>query len=347
MDSTSSHGHSGHMNLHHFNINTTNMTKMMKNNYLSSDMLLAFITLTLLALTGMVINAILVYVTIGLEKRKSISDYLVIHLTIVDLLTTLPTLIYCCIIFKYNGTGWPMSVMIILCKATVFSLTLFYSITVGTLTLMSIERYRAIIHPMKSRMSGKALIGILILLWLIMSIVPLINISNTQINVHNQYLCVLHNQHQHYVVVLNFSYCVVIGYLIPASIMLFCYNKIIKKLKQGSLIARRSLIASQSNHQKKLAIKILISVSILFILSGIPLVIGLIVHIYMDSKLTALTHADHSIIDSFTLLFWILLQFAPLYNPIIYLAKKKRFWHRSNAQSSKITRISPTTTDTK
>ncbi|RDD37978.1 Neuropeptide FF receptor 2 [Trichoplax sp. H2] len=334
----------GHMGHSSHNNSTMNMTHMMATQ-LPPDIVIAFITLTLLAFIGFIINAILVIIAIRSNHKKTAADGLVAHLSICDLLTTIPTLSYCSVIFVFRGFGWPTQLMNILCKATIFCLTFFYSLTVSTLTLMSIERYRAIIYPMKPRVSRKSLCILLVFMWLLVAIVPALGIKNTAVDPHNGYLCVLQGAHQHYIVVLNFSYCVIIGYIIPACIMLYCYSKIIKKLKQTSLTNRESLrIESQREFQKKRAIKILMAVSVVFILTGIPLVIGLIIHIYMDSKLSQLTHSDHDLINSLTLLFWILLQFAPLYNPIIYFAKKKNFWQNFNHKTDPVLHVSQTVT---
>ncbi|RDD37020.1 Neuropeptide FF receptor 2 [Trichoplax sp. H2] len=315
--------------------------------HLPTDMLIAFITITLLAFLGLTINTILIILMSYSKHTKTAADGLVIHLAICDLLTTIPTLIYCPIILAFNGIGWPIHILSRLCKGVIFCLTTFYSVNVGTLTLMSIERYRAIIHPMKPRISGPKMAVLVIFLWLSVIIVPAIGISNTEADLRTRYLCVLHGAHQHFVVILNFSYYVVVGYIIPACIMSYCYKMIIKKLKQTSLANKNNLrIESKREFQKNLAVKILIAVSIVFILTGIPLVIGLIIHIYMDTKLSHLTHNDRNIINSCTILFWILLQFAPLYNPMIHLAKKKNFWHTLYSKNNRVLPISHSTSPT-
>ena len=167
-------------------------------------------------------------------------------------------------------------------------------------------------------------------MWVLISIMPGIMVPYNIADTNYSYICVIKNFQHNYVMIINSVYFVVLGYLIPGSIMLYCYIKIIKRLRQTSMITCNRLASkneSLGERHKKRVIKTLIAVSFTFSLTGIPLIIALISNIYVTTKIDTFTFSDYQTLSNITYLFGILLLLSPLYNPLIYLAKKKSAWH--------------------
>lgn len=297
--------------------------------YLPEDTVIGFITGGTIASVGFIVNFAVLIMLFRVDGVKSAADALVAHLALSDLLSTIPILIIATVVLATHTPGWSEYYIDWACKLLNFGLMTFYFSTIGTLTLMSIERYRAIIHPLKPRINSKQTAIILLSMWILITIMPGIMIPYNIADVNYSYVCVTKNFQHNYLMIIASIYFVVFGYLIPGSIMLYCYTKIIKRLRQTSLItSNKSSVKTESRGDlhKKRVIKTLIAVSFTFSLTGIPLIIALISNINVTTQVHTFTSTDYQALSSITFLFSILLLLSPLYNPLIYLAKKKPIW---------------------
>lgn len=261
---------------------------------------------------------------IKVDKIKNAADVLILHLAICDTFISIAFLVYCSVVYSTFHLGWPASIMDMVCKWMTFVMLISLSLHIYTLTWIALERYRVIIHPTKPPLKGKNMTIIMTSMWFLLGIVPALGIPGTTASRHLKYLCYHHVQGQRYLIVLASMYFLIVGYLIPAIIMFYCYARIIKKLRQVSwMIKKRVKQEDKSQKHKERVIKTLIIVSILFIITGLPLIIGFARSIYIDNSAATLTVQQYASMSFTTYITGFLLHLSPVYNPIIYLIKKK------------------------
>ena len=98
-----------------------------------------------------------------LKKRRKLSEYFILNLTVADLLT-------CCVgipldLVELVLGRWPYGAF--LCKLVYPFQTILIAVSVGTLLCMALERYRAILTPLKPKLRGKLLLVVISLMWLV------------------------------------------------------------------------------------------------------------------------------------------------------------------------------------
>ena len=289
-----------------------------------TSILIGNLMIVLIYSLGLIFNVVIMGMIITVDKIKNAADVLILHLAICDIFISVAFLVYCGVVYSTYHLGWPASIMDVVCKLITFVMLLSLSLHIYTLTWIALERYRVIIHPTKPQLKGKNMVIILISMWFFLAIVPALGIPGTAASRFLKYLCYHHVQGQRYSIVLASLYFLVIGYIIPTIIMFYCYARIIKKLRQVSwMIKKRVTEQNQGQKHKERVIKTLIVVSALFVITGLPLVIGLARSIYVDSTASTLTVQQYASISFINYFIGFFLHISPIYNPIIYLIKKK------------------------
>lgn len=109
---------------------------------------------------GSVGNALICLAILSRKKRK-ISEYFILNLAITDLSTSIVS-IPLDIIERLAGY-WPYGSF--LCKVVYPLQTILMSVSVATLLAMSLERHRAIMHPLKPRMKGSKPMIMICAIW--------------------------------------------------------------------------------------------------------------------------------------------------------------------------------------
>lgn len=109
---------------------------------------------------GSVGNALICLAILSRRKRKT-SEYFILNLAVTDLSTSIVS-IPLDIIERLAGY-WPFGAF--LCKLVYPLQTILMSVSVATLLAMSLERHRAIMHPLKPRMKGNKPIIIIFTIW--------------------------------------------------------------------------------------------------------------------------------------------------------------------------------------
>ena len=110
---------------------------------------------------GSVGNALICFAILSRKKRK-VSEYFILNLAITDLFTSIVS-IPLDIIERLAGY-WPYGSF--LCKLVYPLQTVLMAVSVATLLAMSLERHRAIMHPLKPRMKGKKPIVVICAIWI-------------------------------------------------------------------------------------------------------------------------------------------------------------------------------------
>ncbi|XP_063146263.1 psychosine receptor [Candoia aspera] len=200
-----------------------------------------------------------------IRKKNELGIYL-FCLSLADLLytMTLPLWIY----YAQNSDNWTFSEE--LCKLSAFFQYLNYYTSSGFLTCISMDRYLAIVHPLRFHCLRTRRFALLMsfLVW------SFEIISNSEIlrenNLHSGFLMVANESShtwcydsyplQNWQVYFNF-YRICVGYAFPLAVMIFCYLKIYQAVKHNQ--------ATQDRDKKKIN-HLLLGIIITFFLCFTP-----------------------------------------------------------------------------
>ncbi|NXP29427.1 CCR8 protein, partial [Scytalopus superciliaris] len=221
---------------------------------------------SLLFVTGLVGNALVIWVLAVSKRIKTMTDVYLLNLAISDLLFvfSLPFLVWYSIMSQWtfgNAT----------CKIISSSYFIGFYSSVFFITIMSIDRYLAIvqsIYALKVRTAAHGIITSLAL-WVIAILASMPDLIFFQeVNDNNQIKCIPHypDGNNGWKTFSNFEVNI-LGWLIPVGVLIFCYHSILKNLQKCH------------TQNKYKAIKLVFVVVIVFFLFWTPINIVL----FLDS----------------------------------------------------------------
>lgn len=114
------------------------------------------ITFGLIHMLAFSLNFIIAIMMTEVDKIKISTDFPV-ELVISSLLKTTPILTYCRIVDLTCNIGWPVRILNSSYKLYFLGAGWLFSVNFYTLVLISLKRYRAIIHPIKGPLQRRRL----------------------------------------------------------------------------------------------------------------------------------------------------------------------------------------------
>ncbi|XP_048342421.1 psychosine receptor [Sphaerodactylus townsendi] len=179
-------------------------------------------------------NAASLYVSCCQVKKKNELGIYLFSLSLADLLytLTLPLWIY----YTQNDDNWTLSHN--LCTAAAFLKYLNYYTSSGFLTCISVDRYLAVVHPLRFHYLRKRRFAffVTVMVWAfeIASNAKILYKDDTfeDNNYTNHTLCYDTYPLRDWQVMFNI-YRVCLGYAVPLTVMVFCYHKIYQAIKNN------------------------------------------------------------------------------------------------------------------
>uniref|UniRef100_T1IKZ7 G-protein coupled receptors family 1 profile domain-containing protein n=1 Tax=Strigamia maritima TaxID=126957 RepID=T1IKZ7_STRMM len=133
---------------------------------------LAFTIIVLVAAGG---NIVVIWVVLEDRRMRTVTNYFLVNLSVADVMVSTANVIFN-FIYMLN-TDWPFGHA--LCKITNFSSVLSIAASVFTLVAISVDRYIAIMSPLKPRMSRMTTITIVLCIWILSALLSLPNLLFT------------------------------------------------------------------------------------------------------------------------------------------------------------------------
>ena len=212
--------------------NNSNMTSVSQNDdprnmptYAHVIITFMYSTVTVLAVGG---NVIVCYTVLAYQRMRTVTNYFIVNLAVSDLLMAV-----LCIPFTFVANllihYWPFGA--VMCPLVTSAQTVTVFLSAFTLVAISLDRYVAIIYPLRPRMTKTQAILVIALIWFLAVIVPLpvAILSRIQTEVDhmgvNRSYCeeVWPSQHQRYVYSMVIM---VLQYFLPLTVLLFTYTRI-------------------------------------------------------------------------------------------------------------------------
>ncbi|XP_020372966.1 cysteinyl leukotriene receptor 2-like [Rhincodon typus] len=217
---------------------------------------------------GFIENVFRLYILLKFYKRNTTFSIVMVNLAISDLLfvCTLPWRVH----YYWNDRIWHFSCS--LCMFLTYAVYLNMYCSIYFLTLMSVLRYFAVVHPMKALKyrSVRSVQIICVVIWVFVGVstFPFV-IKKNQQNVSNTEKCFELNQINDEtsltpnVSIMNF-FSLVVGCIIPFLTIIVCYIFVVK-----TLLTSEAKYHQQKRSRRK-AIAMIIIVMIIFLTSFLP-----------------------------------------------------------------------------
>lgn len=221
---------------------------------------------SLLFVAGLMGNALVLWILTVFLKIKTMTDVYLLNLTVSDLLLvfSLPFLV------QYSVTSqWIFGNTLCKIISSIYFIG-FYS-NVFFITIMSIDRYLAIVHSLHVQGIRTTALGVItsLVVWAVAILASMTDLMFFQeVNDNDEIKCLRHYPDGNYdwKTFSNFEVNV-LGWLIPVGVLIFCYHSILKNLQKCH------------TKSKYKAIKLVFIVVIVFFLSWTPVNIVL----FLDS----------------------------------------------------------------
>ncbi|GAV01026.1 hypothetical protein RvY_11802 [Ramazzottius varieornatus] len=275
----------------------------------------------IISIMGAVGNGIVIWICLYYRRMRTITNFFIANLAAADLLLSIcnvpPTSYF---ILTQN---WPFGQAA--CAFVNFIATTPIVASVLTMMCISIDRYIAIVHPMRPRMSKYTAYVIIVAIWLTGGSVsfPALVYSATFAN-GNTTICSLQwdapqsEKKVNSEFIYQFAY-MFITYFVPVVALTFAYGRVAKELWGTKSIGEISVAQIESIKSKKKLVKVLIWVMTTCAICWAPFHIWFIVT-SINRCVQLLKHASHIFTSSY-----VLAMSNSVYNPIIYVILNQRF----------------------
>lgn len=227
----------------------------------TSSVVITFIYFTVCAV-GLCGNTLVIYVILRYAKMKTVTNIYILNLAVADVLCmmSLPF-----IALQLALVHWPFGEVLCRVIMTVDSLNQFTSIF--CLMVMSIDRYLAVVHPIKSTKWRKPRIAKLINLtvWVVSLLVILPTMIFSGLNKVPVCGIVWPEPQDVYYKAFMF-YTFLVGFLLPLTVICMCYLLIIVKVKSSGL----RVGSAKRKHSERKVTRMVSIVVVVFVLCWLP-----------------------------------------------------------------------------
>ncbi|XP_075216762.1 RYamide receptor-like [Lycorma delicatula] len=296
--------------------------------YLQAIIYLMYSGIFLAALLG---NGLVCYVVHSSPRMRTVTNLFIVNLAVGDILMTL-----FCVPFSFVPTlllqYWPFGAT--LCKTFSFSQVAAVLVSAYTLVAISMDRYMAIMWPLKPRLSKRQAKLVIMIVWLIAVVTAFpsllvsglyqpLEIEDIRYKQCDRYLCKeLWSEwsdaaHEN----LYSLTLLLLQYLIPLTVLIFTYTSIAivvwGKHPPGEAENTRDVRMARS---KRKMIKMMLTVVVVFTVCWLPFNMLLILHDKYQTELQNWQHMPY---------FWFACHWLAMshtcYNPVIYCWMNSRF----------------------
>ncbi|XP_029056380.1 tachykinin-like peptides receptor 99D isoform X1 [Osmia bicornis bicornis] len=284
-----------------------------------------------LLFAGMIIvatggNLIVIWIVLAHKRMRTVTNYFLVNLSIADAMVSTLNVTFN-YIYMLNS-HWPFGTLY--CKICQFIAVLTICASVFTLMAISIDRYMAIMNPLRPHMGRRATLCVAIVIWIVGAILslPMLlfyttytqNFANGEVRV----ICYgdFPNKDQDGLSYGEYLYNViftVLTYFLPIGSMTFTYARIGLELWGSQSIGENTAGQLESIRSKRRVVKMMIVVVVIFAVCWLPFHVYFIIVSYFPE----ITNKPY-IQEVFLGIYWLAMSNS-MYNPIIYCWMNSRF----------------------
>ncbi|XP_051517022.1 neuromedin-K receptor-like [Myxocyprinus asiaticus] len=274
---------------------------------------LAFALVLLVALTG---NLIVIWIILAHKRMRTVTNYFLLNLAVSDVsvaaLNASVNFVYAAHGDWYFGDAY--------CRFQNFYPVTAVFASIYSMSAIALDRYMAIIHPLKPRLSATFTKGVIVSVWILAAVLalPLCFYSTTQVILHRT-LCYVdwprpaHDPFMYHVIV------AVLVYLLPLMVMAATYSRVGLTLWGGEIPGHSSENFQDHLQAKRKAVKMMVIMVVMFAICWLPY------HVYfivtgLNRELNKWTFIQQIYLS----VLWLSMS-SSMYNPIIYCSLNSRF----------------------
>lgn len=281
-------------------------------------------TSSILNTSGFIVNIFIMVHSIKNHRAQNNTSHLVRNLLLSNILSSFSWIVGSINMIIAKQAGWPFTFMHFTCKFCIFFWLISYTSNVGTLTLLSIERHIAILHPIRPRLQGPKLNIVLVIVW-VLSIVISIPVSFiATVDRVLKFDCSIRIESSPSFFFFYIIFLDIVDYLLPTCIMIYCYTRAIIKLRQTSIIAiRNKNDLSAGERRKKQVTKKLICLTVCFILTALPWLFSFNL-IFVQNNLSSSPQQNNNLhLENFIIISPVLFFISLFFDPIFYILNNR------------------------
>ncbi|EFX77113.1 hypothetical protein DAPPUDRAFT_54432 [Daphnia pulex] len=282
---------------------------------------------TLMLFVAIVGNTLVAWIVLAHRRMKTVTNYFLVNLSLADLTMSLFNCIFN-FTFMLNS-HWPFGGFY--CTVNNFIANVTVAASVFTLVAISFDRYIAIVHPLRPRMS-KCIARIAItLIWLASCILAVPCLLYSQIISHKysngeiRIVCIIvwpdglpSVSQQDFIYNIVFT---VLTYLIPVSVMGVCYSRMSYILWRSQTIGELNQRQAESIQSKRKVVRMFMVIVMLFAVCWLPYH-GYFVYQFIDDQVISYKYVQHI----FLAFYWLAMSNAMI-NPLVYYYMNARFFN--------------------
>ncbi|XP_051735224.1 neuromedin-K receptor isoform X2 [Ctenopharyngodon idella] len=273
---------------------------------------LAYALVMLVAVTG---NLVVIWIIVAHKRMRTVTNYFLLNLAVSDVcVAALNTLVN----FVYGVHGnWYFSSAY--CRFHNFYPVAAVFASIYSMSAIALDRYMAIIHPMKPRLSATVTKAVIACVWILAAFLafPLCFYSVTEVKQHRT-LCYVAWPRRNDDAFIYHVIVAVLVYLLPLALMAVTYTRVGLVLWGGGFPGHSSENLQDHLQAKRKVVKMMVIVVVTFAICWLPY------HVYFIAtsfnwKLTKF----QSIQQVYLSILWLSMS-SSMYNPIIYCCLNSR-----------------------
>ncbi|KAL2728923.1 tachykinin-like peptides receptor 86C isoform X1 [Vespula squamosa] len=283
---------------------------------------LIFAIILIIAVGG---NLIVIWIVLAHRRMRTMTNYFLVNLSVADLLMSLFNCVFN-VIFLLNSS-WPFGSTY--CTINNFIAHMTVGSSAFSLVIIALDRYIAIMHPLRKHLSRKRTISALILIWSLSACLAIPNLlySTTK---HKSYLngetritCYLtwpdgeylDSKIGHYYDIVFFF----MTYIFPIMAMAVCYTIVGRKLWDKKFIGELTTNQNEAVKAKRKVVKMFLYVLTIFAVCWFPYQ-GSFIFVYYYRKYLKAENIQHIYLT----FYWLAMSNC-MVNPILYYWMNNRF----------------------
>ncbi|XP_070502684.1 tachykinin-like peptides receptor 99D isoform X2 [Chironomus tepperi] len=269
-------------------------------------------------------NLVVIWIVLAHKRMRTVTNYFIVNLSIADaMVSTLNTALN--FVYMLNS-NWPFGTLF--CKISQFVANTSICASVFTLMAIAIDRYMAIMNPLKPRMGKKLTLCIAVLIWIIGIISSCPNFfffTTFDIPTEDRVVCYAewpdadretNHSIQEYVYNVVFM---ILTYFVPIGSMTYTYTRVGLELWGSQSIGECTQRQLDNIKSKRKVVLMMIMVVLIFAVCWLPQNVYFIITSYYPSVTT------YPYIQEIYLgIYWLAMSNS-MYNPIIYCIYSDRF----------------------
>ncbi|CAL1529744.1 unnamed protein product [Lymnaea stagnalis] len=277
-----------------------------------------FLVMFLVAAGG---NIIVIWIVLAHKGMRTVTNYFLVNLAIADVLISIFNVPFHFTYMLYQNWFFGLEY----CKFAFFIAQCTISASVLTFMAIAIDRYIAIIHPLRPRLTGRIILTIIAGIWLLSLLIALPNLLYaTTYDAPNRSICYLKwpdtvmdkasQQDLAYSIVV-----MILNYFLPMLTLFGTYARIGWELWCSKAIGEAVPMQAERVKSKRKVVKMMMAVVIIFAVCWLP------THVYFIlENIYQKVHHWTYIQQVYLIIYWLAMSNS-MYNPIIYCLMNARF----------------------